>query len=60
MEYNAPGCYIMDFNIKMYLKVMGWWSVDWVRVLQESDKWRALMAIVMNLSGVINDGDFLG
>jgi len=35
-------------NIKMDLKKVGWWSMDWIDLAQEKDRWTALNA-VMNI-----------
>jgi hypothetical protein len=36
-------------NIKMDLLEIGWGGVDWIRLAQDRDKWRALVNAVMNL-----------
>jgi hypothetical protein len=36
-------------NIKMDLLQIGWGGVDWIGLVQDRDKWRALMNAVMNL-----------
>jgi hypothetical protein len=36
-------------DIKMDLGEMGWDDVDWNRLAQDRDKWRALVNVVMNL-----------
>jgi hypothetical protein len=36
-------------NIKMDLKKVGWWGMDWIDLAQEKDRWRALNA-VMNIT----------
>jgi hypothetical protein len=35
-------------NIKMDLLEIGWGSVDWIVLAQDTDKWRALVNAVMN------------
>ena len=47
-------------NIKMILKEMGMEGVQCINLLQARDSWRALVNTVMNLSGSIKCGDFLG
>jgi hypothetical protein len=36
-------------NIKMDLLEVGWGGVDWIRLAQDRDKWRALVKAVMNI-----------
>jgi hypothetical protein len=36
-------------NIKMNLREIEWEGVDWIRVPQDRDQWRALVNMVMNL-----------
>jgi hypothetical protein len=36
-------------NIKMDLTEIGWDGVDWIKLAQDSDLWRALVNTVMNL-----------
>jgi hypothetical protein len=36
-------------NIKMDLGEIGWGGVDWIVLVQDRDKWRALVNAVMNL-----------
>jgi hypothetical protein len=36
-------------NIKMDLGEMGFGDVDWIRMAQDRDRWRALVNTVMNL-----------
>ena len=33
-------------NIKMDLKKVRWWGMDWVDLAQEKDRWRALVGTV--------------
>jgi hypothetical protein len=35
-------------NIKMYLREIGWGSMDWIDLVQDRDQWRALINTVMN------------
>jgi hypothetical protein len=37
------------YNIKMYLREIGWDDMDWIDVSQDRDQWRALVSTVMNL-----------
>jgi len=36
-------------NIKMDLQEVGWGSMDWIDVAQDSYRWWALVNVVMNL-----------
>jgi hypothetical protein len=36
-------------NIKMDLTEIGWGSMDWIDLAQNTDQWRALVNTVMNL-----------
>jgi hypothetical protein len=36
-------------GIRMDLREIGWGSVDWIQLAQDSDRWRALVNTVMNL-----------
>jgi hypothetical protein len=36
-------------NIKTDLVDIGWSDVDWIGLVQDMDKWRVLMNLVMNL-----------
>jgi hypothetical protein len=36
-------------NIKMDLREVEWNGMDWIDVVQDSDQWRALGNMVMNL-----------
>jgi hypothetical protein len=35
-------------NIRMYLRLVGWQNVDWMRLVQDVDQWRVLVNTVMN------------
>jgi len=45
---GRPRCRWED-NIKMYLKEVGYESMDWIELAQYRDRWRALVNAVMNL-----------
>ena len=36
-------------NIKMDIREVGCWGVDWIELSQDTDRWRALVNAVMNL-----------
>jgi hypothetical protein len=36
-------------NIKMNLREIGWYGVDWIDMAQDRDQWRALVNMVLNL-----------
>jgi hypothetical protein len=36
-------------NIKMDLREIEWYGVDWIELAQDRDQWRALVNTVMNL-----------
>jgi hypothetical protein len=36
-------------NIKIGLREIGWVGMDWIRLAQDRDQWRALVNTVMNL-----------
>jgi hypothetical protein len=36
-------------NIKLDLREIGWYGMDWVDLAQDKDQWRALVNTVMNL-----------
>jgi hypothetical protein len=36
-------------NIKMDLRDIGWDGMDWIKLAQDRDQWRALVNTVMNL-----------
>jgi len=39
----------MEDNIKLDLQKVGCGDVDWIRLVQDRDRWRALVTAVMNL-----------
>jgi hypothetical protein len=36
-------------NIKMDLREIGWYGMDWIDLVQDRDRWRALVNTVINL-----------
>jgi hypothetical protein len=36
-------------DIKMGIGEIGWGSMDWIRLAQDRDQWRALVNVLMNL-----------
>jgi hypothetical protein len=36
------------YNIKMYVRKIGWSGVDWIDLAQDSEWWRAVVNTVMN------------
>jgi hypothetical protein len=36
-------------NIKIDLREIGWYGMDWIDLAQDRDQWRALVSTVMNL-----------
>jgi hypothetical protein len=46
-------------NIKMDLGEIGFGDVDWIRLAQDRDRWRALANTIMNLRVPENAGNFL-
>jgi hypothetical protein len=36
-------------GIRMDLREIGWWCVEWFRLAQDRDRWRAVVSAVMNL-----------
>jgi hypothetical protein len=45
---GRPRCRWMD-NIRMDLVEVGWGDVDWTGLVQDRDRWRALVNSVLNL-----------
>jgi hypothetical protein len=38
-----------EYGIRMDLRETGWGGVDWIRLAQDRDRWRAVVSAVMNL-----------
>jgi hypothetical protein len=36
-------------NIKMNLREVGWGGMDWINLIQDKDRWRALVNAVMKV-----------
>ena len=49
----------MEDNINMDLQEVGYEGMGWIDLAQDSDRWRALVNLVMNLLGSIKCGEFL-
>jgi predicted small integral membrane protein len=45
---GRPRCRWLD-NIRMGLVEAGWGDVDWIGLVQDRDRWRALVNSVLNL-----------
>ena len=45
---GRPRCRWVD-NIKMDLQEVGCGSMDWIELVQDRDRWRALVNVVMNI-----------
>jgi hypothetical protein len=45
---GRPRCRWVD-NIKMDLGEIGWDGMDWIKLAQDRDQWRAVVNTVMNL-----------
>jgi hypothetical protein len=39
---------MLEDNIKMDLRDIGWGGMDWIDLTQDKDQWRALVNMVMN------------
>ena len=47
-------------NTKMDLREFVWWGgIDWIDLVQDRDRWRALVTVVMNFRVPRNAGNFL-
>jgi hypothetical protein len=46
-------------NIKMHFQEVGCGGMDWIELVQDSDRWLALVNAVMNLRFPYNVGNFL-
>ena len=46
-------------NIEMDLQEVGWQGMDWIDLVQERDRRRALVRVVMNIRVLQNAGNFL-
>jgi hypothetical protein len=54
---GRPRCRWED-NIKMYFRVIGWSSMEWIHLAEDRDQWIALVNMVMNLWVSSNFGEF--
>jgi hypothetical protein len=41
--------YMREDNIKMVLRETAWSGMDWIDLVQDRDKWRALVNAIMNV-----------
>jgi hypothetical protein len=45
---GRPRCRWVD-NIKMDLREIGWYGMDWIDLAYDRDQWRALLNTVLNI-----------
>jgi hypothetical protein len=56
--FDRPRCRYED-NIKMDFQEVGCGGKEWIDLVQDRDRWRALLSAVMNLRVSQNSGNFL-
>jgi hypothetical protein len=47
------------YNIKMDLREIGWYGMEWIDRAQDRDQWRGLVNTLLNLRVLYNAGKFL-
>jgi hypothetical protein len=47
-QLGRPRC-IEEDNIKMDLKEVGWWGMDWIDLAKDRERWWAVVNVEMNL-----------
>jgi hypothetical protein len=52
-------CVDGEDNIKMYLKEMGYESVDWIHLSQQTDEWRAFKNMEKEFRGSVQGEESL-
>ena len=57
-QFGRPSCRWEDY-IKMILKSIRWERAGWIIVVQDRDKWQAVVTMVMNILGPYNKLNFL-
>ena len=45
-------------NITIYLKYIGWESVEWIDLARDRDRWRTVMKTIMKLGGFVKCEEF--